>query len=142
VANYFIKQGQAVAFASFGQMYVALPAERGDRQISKILETLAFLKPEGNLPLLGLINAQISNITRGSVVVMVSSANDTTISEAAEALVQHKIKPVVILIDRGSFGASENSEGLAMALIHKKIPVAIIHKGDELRNVLERGFLT
>ena len=142
VANYFVKQGQAVAFASFGQMYVALPAERGDRQISKILETLAFIRPEGNLPLLGLINAQISNITRGSVVVMVSSANDTTISEAAEALVQHKIKPVVILIDRSSFGANEDSEGLATALIHKKIPVAIIHKGDELKNVLERGFLT
>jgi len=141
VANYFVKQGQAVAFASSGQLYVVLPAERGDRQISKILETLAFLKPEGNLPMLGLINAQISNIPRGSVVVIVTSSSDGTISEAAEALSQRKIRPVVILVDPESFGGSAKAEPLALALQKKKVPVAIVHKGDELKSVLERGFL-
>jgi uncharacterized protein (DUF58 family) len=141
VANYFVKQGQAVAFASSGQMYMALPAERGDRQISKILETLAFLKPEGDLPMLGLINAEISNIPRGSVVVIVTSSNDGTISEAADALVQRKIRPVVILVDQAFFGGSATVETLALALQKKKVPVAIVHKGDELKSVLENGFL-
>jgi uncharacterized protein (DUF58 family) len=141
VANYFVKQGQAVAFASSGQMYMALPAERGDRQISKILETLAFLKPEGQLPLLGLINAQISNIPRGSVVVMVTASNGESIAEAAEALVQRKIKPVVILIDRASFGDNAEAEPLALTLHLKKVPVAILHKGDDLKAILEGGFI-
>ena len=141
VANYFVKQGQAVAFVSSGQMHMALPAERGDRQINKILETLAFLKGEGELPLLGLINAQISNIPRGSVVVMVTSSSDEAIVQAAVALVQRRIRPVVILIDPASFGGSANAEPLAIALHQKKVPVAIVHKGDELKWVLEKGFL-
>jgi uncharacterized protein (DUF58 family) len=141
VANYFVKQGQAVAFASSGQLYMALAAERGDRQISKILETMAFLKPEGDLPMLGLINAQITNIPRGSVVVIVTSSNEQAIANAAEELSQRKMRPVVILIDQASFGGSAKAEPLALALQKKKVPVAIVRKGDELKAVLENGFL-
>ncbi len=141
VANFFIKQGQAVAFVSSGQMHTALAAERGDRQMTKILETLAFLKGEGELPLLGLVNAQMANVPRGSVVVLITSAVDDSVAIAADALAQRRIKPVVILIDPVSFGSTNGIEELAGVLKARKIPVAIVHKGDDLKWVLEKGFL-
>lgn len=141
VANYFVKQGQGVGFISSGQMHTALPAERGDRQINKILETLAFLKGEGELPLIGLVNTQISNIPRGSVVVLVTSSNQDSVATAADALAQRKMKPVVILVDPVSFGGSEGVEQLAVTLQKKKVHVAIVRKGDDLKTVLEKGFL-
>jgi uncharacterized protein (DUF58 family) len=141
VANYFVKQGQAVGFVSAGQMHTAISAERGDRQTFKILETLAFLRGEGELPLLGLVNAQISNIPRGSVAVLITASNDESIAAAADALAQRRIKPVVILIDSVSFGGTNGVDSLAATLIKMKIPVAVVHKGDELKDVLEKGFI-
>ncbi len=141
VANYFIKQGQAVAFVSSGQMHTALSAERGDRQMTKILETLAFLKGEGELPLLGLVNAQMANVSRGSVAVLITASGDESIAIAADGLAQRRIKPVVILIDPTSFGSATGIETLAGVLKARKIPVAIVHKGDDLKWVLEKGFL-
>ncbi|HVP20822.1 MAG TPA: DUF58 domain-containing protein [Anaerolineaceae bacterium] len=141
VARYFIKQGQAVGFVSAGQMHTAIPAERGDRQTNKILETLAFLREEGELPLLGLINAQMSNIPRGSVAVLITASNDDSIAAAADSLAQRKIKPVVILIDSVTFGGTNDVNGLAATLVKMKIPVAVVHKGDDLKNILEKGFI-
>jgi len=141
VANYFVKQGQAVGFVSSGQMHTALPAERGDRQITKILETLAFLKGEGELPLLGLVTAQMANIPRGSVVVVVTSSSHEAVANAADSLAQRKIRPVVILVDAASFGGSSGVEQLSNILQKKKIPVSIVRKGDEIKWALEKGFL-
>jgi uncharacterized protein (DUF58 family) len=141
VANYFIKQGQAVGFVSAGQMHTAIPPERGDRQTTKILETLAFLRGEGELPLLGLVNAQMANVPRGSVAVLITASNDQSIAAAADSLAQRRIKPVVILIDGVSFGGTAGVEGLASTLINMKIPVAVVRYGDELKHVLEKGFV-
>ncbi len=142
VANYFIKQGQGVAFVSSGQMHTALPAERGDRQVTKILETLAFLKGEGELPLLGLVEAQMANVARGSVAVLITPSADEAVAIAADALAQRRIKPVVILIDPVSFGSTTEIKSLAALLKGAKIPVAIVHKGDDIKWVLEKGFLS
>lgn len=142
VSNYFIKQGQAVAFASSGQMQTALPAERGDRQVTKILETLAFLKGEGELPLLGLVNAQMANVPRGSVAVLITPSPFEGVAIAADALAQRRIKPVVILIDPITFDSSNGIESVASLLKARKIPVAVVRKGDDLKWVLEKGFLT
>jgi len=141
VANFFIKQGQAVGFVSAGQMHTAIPAERGDRQTTKILETLAFLKGEGELPLLGLVDAQLANVPRGSVAVLITSSNDDSVAAAADSLAQRRIKPVVILLDGKSFGGPASVEPLAARLTNLKLPVAVIRMGDDLKQVLEKGFV-
>jgi uncharacterized protein (DUF58 family) len=140
VSNFFLNHGQAVGIASAGHVYSALTAERGDRQQSKILETLAFLRPEGQLPLLGLVEAQIQNIPRGSVVVLITASSLPSIATAAEALAGRKIKPVVILIDPVTFGGLQSLVPLSELLNTRKIPLAIIKKGDDIKNVLENGF--
>ena len=48
IASYFLRQGLAVGMMSYGQISIALPAERGERQQTKILENLAFLKMKVN----------------------------------------------------------------------------------------------
>jgi uncharacterized protein (DUF58 family) len=50
IANYYILEGRSVGFASYGKHLSITPAERGERQLGKILEICAFLRPEGTLP--------------------------------------------------------------------------------------------
>ncbi len=70
VSGYFLRQGQSVALTGAGQCLVTLAAERGERQLGKILETLALLKSDGIYPCWRW-SAQLNLIPRGSTVVLV-----------------------------------------------------------------------
>lgn len=140
IGDFFIRQGQSVGFASAGQVTTSLSAERGERQQSKILETLAFLKPEGKLPLLGLVEAHLSNLPRGSIVILITPSIDRNVVFAADALLIRKLRPIVIQIDRVSYGGAGLVESQIAMLRSRRVPVAIIKKDADLKWTLEHGF--
>lgn len=140
IANYFLKQGLAVGFISYGQISMALAAERGERQLSKIMENLAFLKAEGDLPLIDVVEAQASHLPRGSIVVLVTPSSHELVALAADALYQRRMRSVVALVDGASFGSGNSVESLESMLRDRQVPVTVVKKGDDLRLSLERGF--
>ena len=72
IARYLIRSDQVVGFASQGQSRLMLSAERGERQLSKILETIALLKCEGKLPLMALLDSHVLQIPRGSTFIIIT----------------------------------------------------------------------
>jgi uncharacterized protein (DUF58 family) len=140
VASYFLRQGLSVGFISAGQVSIALAAERGERQLTKILENLAFLKCEGTTPLLGLVEAQVSHLPRGSIVVMVTSSGHENVALAADAMYQRRIKPIITLVDGASFGGGSGVDNLTGILRQRRFQVSVIKKDMDLRIALEKGF--
>ncbi len=140
VANYFLRQGLAVGMISSGQISMALAAERGERQLTKILENLAFMRSEGSLPLLGLVEAEISHLPRGSIVVLITPSSHDTVALAADALMQRRMTPVVVLVDGASFGGPSSVDYLALVLRQHRVPSSVVKKGMDLRVALEHGF--
>lgn len=142
IANYYIVQGRSVGFASDGSHIFVLPAERGERQLGKILETCAFIKPEGKVPLLGIIEGQANQIVRGSTVVLVSASSSDNMLVAVDILLRRDLRPVVVLIDPGSFGAPVESTTLAARIRQYGVPVCLIRKEDSLQMALEGNLVT
>ena len=91
------------------QKPVILPAEKGVRQLGKILETLAFLRPEGQTPLHGLVLAQAGNLPRGCSVVLISSSTSPSLVIAADTLIRRDLKPIVVFINPSGFGRVDAS---------------------------------
>ncbi|MDR3575123.1 MAG: DUF58 domain-containing protein [Anaerolineaceae bacterium] len=141
VSKYFIEAGQSVGMASAGQGVTVLPAERGDRQLGKILENLAFLRGDGKLPLHGIIQAQVPHLPRGSIVVIITCSTEETVEVAIDELNLRSLRPIIVLIDPSSFGGDSNSEFLASRFEQKQIPYVLVSKGDNLKEVLEHGFI-
>lgn len=137
IVKYFIRQGQSVGFVSVGQLYINLPAERGERQLGKVLETLAFLKSDGQLTLQGLVESQVGYLPRGSVVVLVTPSVRDDVILAVEGLVLRELRPVVVVIDPHSFGSPSKSEPLIDKLFTRGIPVAVVKKDANLKEALE-----
>lgn len=140
VSKYFILRGQAVGFGSYEQTLTILPAERGERQLSKILEILAFVQCEGHLPLMAVVEAQSPHLARGSTVVLITTSQQTSCLLAVDTLARRGMKPVVVLIDNMTFGGSSEAGGLLFDLKIRKTPVATIQKGADLKQSLESGF--
>lgn len=137
IANYFIRHGRAVGLASAGRGLAVLQAERSERQLNKILETLAFIKCEGELPLLGLVEAQAPHLSRGSTVVMVTASGQPGVEAAADELMRRDIRPIVVLIEPSSFGGRANSNELFERIRMSGMPVCRISYGDDLSVALE-----
>ena len=137
IANYYIVEGRSVGFASDGRHLSITAAERGERQLGKILEVCAFLRPEGTLPLLGLIEGQANQIVRGSTVVIITASNTENLLIAVDILLRRDLQPVVVLIDPKGFGAASSSDEIAERIRQYNVPVSLIHKDDPLQFALE-----
>jgi uncharacterized protein (DUF58 family) len=140
VAHFFIYKGYSVGLAAAGHSFTTvLPAERGERQLGKILETLAFMDGEGGLPLAGLTSAQASYLPRGSTVVLVTPAAGEHLLVAIEDLEKRSMHPVVILINAITFGGMKGTDRLAAELAVRKIPVLIVSNHEDLKSALQVG---
>ena len=140
MANYYIQLGRAVGLISAGRTFAVLPAERGERQLGKILEMLAYLMPGGTLQLMALVEVQATHLPRGSTIVIITPSLDKTVEVAASELQHRDLQPVVVLIDRISFNGFGDLDGVMLRLKTQRIPVAVIRRGDDLKDALEKGF--
>ena len=140
IAGYFMRVGRAVGLASAGQVFTAISAERSERQLGKILETLAYLQPEGELPMIGLIQAQSPHLPRGSTVIVITPSLDKNIEVGVEEMIRRDLQPMVVLLDRVSFGGRRQSEEMVARLRSRRVPVAVIRRGDDIRTTIEAGF--
>jgi uncharacterized protein (DUF58 family) len=140
VSKYFIQKGQSVGFGGSSQPLALVTPERGERQLGKILETLALLHPNGQLPLLGLLESQFAHMLRGTTVVIITSSANTETALAIDALLYRGMHPAMVLLDPGSFGAGFTNAELATSVRRRGVPVAIVKNGADLSVVLEQGF--
>jgi uncharacterized protein (DUF58 family) len=99
LGRYFLRQGRAVGFVSAGQVLSMIPADRGGRQLSKMLEALALLRAEGTLPLRGLIEAEAQTIPRGSTVVIITHSVVEDVALTADWITRRGLRPILVLID-------------------------------------------
>lgn len=137
IANYFLKRGEQVGLCCTGQITTTLPAEKGERQLGKILEALAFIRNESQLPLLGLVDAVINQIARGCTVILISTTRSDSLAVSAQRFIRKNTHPVVVLADNETFGGAVGKKEEIQKLDDYFIPVITIRKGDDLQARLE-----
>jgi uncharacterized protein (DUF58 family) len=136
LAHYFIRQGRAVGYASAGQTLTVLPAERSERQEAKILETLAFVKADGNLSLAGLTATQAALLPQGSSVILITPSSRPDLLQAVDELTRRFLSPVVVLLDAKTFDGPAGGPDLPGSLRERRVPVIPVACGDDLPQAL------
>lgn len=139
LARYFLRMGRAVGLIAKGRTFHILPAERGFRQLGKLLEVLAILEAEGDLPLPALVENQGKLLPRGSTAILISSAYDLSLSRAATFLDRIGHHSVAVWIDPASFDPiiGEGMRGkLLDSLRNQGVPYFIVRYADDLSAVL------
>jgi uncharacterized protein (DUF58 family) len=136
LAHYFIVQRRAVGFITAGPVYTVIPAERSERQESKVLETLAFVTGEGKLPLSSLVDLQAPQMPLGSSAVLITPSIRDDVVMAVELLQRRNLRPIILLLMANSFGGSSGSDELALKLEHRGVPVCKVYNNANLAEVL------
>jgi uncharacterized protein (DUF58 family) len=127
LSHYFLSKRRAVGFVSAGQAYTAHSAERSERQESKILETLAFVEPNGELPLAALVSAQASQLPQGSSVILVTPTIKQDLLIAVDDLRKRHLRPTVVLLDASTFlGSAQGTDKIVLSLHERRVPVCVV----------------
>jgi uncharacterized protein (DUF58 family) len=127
LAHYFILQRRAVGLVTVGRSYTVIPAERSERQESKILETLAFIEAESDLSISGLVAAQAGQLPQGSSAILVTPTVNPELLATVDDLQRRNLRPVVVLMMANSFGGAAGSEKLSSSLLERNVPVCNIY---------------
>jgi uncharacterized protein (DUF58 family) len=137
LAHYYIHQKRAVGLVAAGRAYTVIPAERSERQESKILETLAYLDADGFTSLAGVASMQAPQLPSGSGVILITPAARKELLAAVDDLQRRHLRPVVILLMAESFGGqTPGSESLVRAMNERGVPVCPIYCDADIAQAL------
>ena len=106
LAQHFIRQNRAVGLVAYGQKREVLPADRGQRQLTKILECLAVLRAQGTVPLSQVLATEADRLGRGATLVIVTSAPYDHWVLIARDLSRRGLRSIAVLVDPSSFGGA------------------------------------
>jgi len=139
IAQYFLRHDRALGLVAVGHRREVIQADRGERQLNKILETLAVLHAQGEFSLREVLAAEAMGLPRGTTLIIVSSSPDTRWAVAARHLDRSGLTVVAALIDPQSFGGPHGIGEVAAQLTLAAIPNYVIRKGDLLEEVLGKA---
>jgi uncharacterized protein (DUF58 family) len=136
LAKYFIESGRALGFAAYTPYREVHQPERGNRQLTRILETLAVARSFSQYSLGQMLTLETPHFTRGTTLIIVTSSLDTKWVGEAQILSRKGIRPMCVLVDPQSFGGTTPSDDMRGILRLAKIPTIALSKNDDLSAAL------
>jgi len=140
LAQHFLRLDRALGLVSYGQRREVVQADRGERQLTKILETLAVLRAHGQVPLTEVIRAEAQQLPRGTSVIVVTPSNDIKWVVAARQMERAGLRLVTVIIDSATFGGGEEAKALAAQLCTTGTKTYLVQNNDPLERALSKEF--
>lgn len=132
LAQHLLKEHRSVGLLMAGQRYQAIPTDRGQRQLIKLLEALAVVRASGERGLGELLMAEAARFSRRSSLIIVTPTTDESWVPALSVLQATGVRAAVVLIDASSFGGPTSPLLVVGQLAAQRIPTLIVRRQDDL----------
>jgi uncharacterized protein (DUF58 family) len=136
IAQFFLRRDRTLGFMAIGQRREVMQADRGERQLEKILETLAVLRAQGPVPFEELLYRETPALPRGSTLILISPSPAPRWAQVARHLKRSGVYVSAVVLDVKSFGGPPGTEDVIAELAASGIPISVIRNGDQLEEVL------
>ncbi|MDE2777339.1 MAG: DUF58 domain-containing protein [Chloroflexota bacterium] len=138
LAKHFIDDERVVGYAAYTPYRQVFQPERGNRQLTRILEALASARSSPNHRLKDALSLETHLFTRGTTLIMITSSVDQDWISEAQILQRRGIRLICIYINPQTFSAGRDSNAIRGMLQLAKIPTIVISKDDDLAAALEQ----
>jgi uncharacterized protein (DUF58 family) len=138
VARFFIRQQRAVGFIAYGHSREVIQPDRGERQLNRLLETLAVLRAEGTMRLRDVLTFESAPLGRNDTLIAITPSAELDWVRALRETKRRGVRVIAIVVDPKSFGGFGDARGAAAELAASGIPAYIVRAGDDLRAALSR----
>ncbi len=139
LCDYYVKGEKSIGLIMAGQGLFRLSPDLGERQLDKLFEALAIVKPEGRETFAEFIESQITPVPKGSTIILISASARTELAYIVRGLKYRNYTPIFVGINKQSFGASLGNEGIIAELQFAGIQTLTVNYGDSLGNIGNMG---
>ena len=134
----YLDRGLQVGLIASSDPVLSFPPDIGEEHYYRILEGLAVVQANGEIPIDKLITNKMTPVIGDSTIVIISPATTPELGDAVRRLKIREALVSVVLLDAASFGGIYGSSSLARSLRGQGIQVYIARMGEELSRVLDR----
>lgn len=136
LAKHFLARNRAVGLAAQSSRREFIQPDRGDRQLTKIMETLAVIRARGQLPLAQVLAAEGMGLPRGVSVIVVTPSTDPHWVQVLNHLQRRGLRAIAVHLVASSFGEAPDSEPVLAELALHRIPTYVVRNGERLEVAL------
>ncbi len=136
IAQHLLQEDRPVGLAALGKAREVIQPDRGERQLYRILESLAVLEAQGWLALEDLVKIEGGQVPRGASVILITPSVSPGVLLCARQLHRRGLVPALVLIDASTFGGPQGTRGLAAAAEKGGLLVRVLACGDDLAAAL------
>lgn len=141
IAKYFLDRQRAVGLSCSNNEHAYAQPDRGERQLTRLLEMLAVVESNGNESFAQLIARETASMNRSITVVLITSSPEMEWIHYAQDLKRRGYHLITILIDASSFGMGVDFDPVIAELEASGILTYVVHQGDDLREALGGNLL-
>lgn len=139
LAQYFVNLERSLGFAAYTPNRVIHQPDRGNRQLTRILESLAVARSLSDYTLSQMLTLETPYFTRGTTLLIITSTMDTSWITTSQILSSRGMRVMCVAADVTSFGGPPVTEDMKKRLRVAKIPAIFVRRNDDIGSVLERG---
>ena len=136
LARYFLMRNRSVGMSSRGRGREFLQADRGERQLNKIMEALAVVEAGGGLPLANLIATEGVRLNRNDTVIAISADPSPAWAIALQQIQRRGVNSVAVIIDATTFDQPHSYEAVQVELEAAGIPTYKVRRDDAIDQAL------
>lgn len=132
LARYFVLRNRAVGLSAHAATREYLQADRGERQLNKVLEMLAVVEATGTLPFAQLIATDGVRLNRNDTVLAISADPSPDWAAALQHLQRRGINSIALVVNGHTFGRPFEYAELLAKLETTAVSTYMLHHGEAL----------
>ena len=139
IARYFINANRSIGLIEFGDDLRVDEPDRGANQYTRILESLALAKANGDVPITNLLTEESRRFGRHTTVVVVTPSTNEEWPLTLMALQSRGVKVAAVLLEAETWGAPESSLNVYGSLAAGGVYTYSVKRTDDFSRVLGVG---
>lgn len=139
LARHFLEMDREVGFLSYSRHREFIQPDRGERQLTRLLEVLAVLQAEGTVPLAQVLTGDSAHLARHTTLIVITPSTDTKWVTALRSLRARGVQGIGVFLAASTFGPAPDWTGTVADLQASGLPAYLVKRGDDLQVALSHS---
>lgn len=136
LAQHFLEADREVGFLSYAETREVVQPDRGERQLSRLLEILAVIRARGRLPLAQALAIDGAALARHTTLIVITPSTDDRWVTSLRGLRVRGVHGVAVLLAARTFGPAPHWQPVLADLQASGLPGYLVKNGDDLSGAL------
>jgi len=132
LAQHFLQADREVGFLSYADSRQVVQPDRGERQLSRLLEVLAVIQPRGRVPLAQVLAGEGASLGRHVTLIVITPSTDSRWVTMLRNLRARGVQGAAVLLAARTFGPAPDWTPIVAELQSSGVTAYLVKNGDDL----------